>query len=99
MKLALVFLFIGAVILGIAFSRWVVAFDGRAVDIHFKGTYLVINIFHFVAAIVLMALILFSLGGVLGTGFKSRPFLILFLAIWVINGLVAWWIYRQIFDK
>ncbi len=95
MKLALLFLFVGAVVLTFILSRWVVAYDWKAVDIRFNSTYLVINLFHFVVAVLLIALALFSLGGVLGTGFKSRPFLILFLATWVINGLVAWGVYKQ----
>lgn len=77
MKGALIALLIGIVILILLYSRMQIFSRQGTIDIHLHDTYFVLS---YASVIVFMLLFLgtfFSIGGVIGTMFKSKLFLIL----------------------
>lgn len=96
MRVAVIFLVAGIILLSLFLYPALVRSDSTTVDFHFHDTYLVIQMLHFVIVIGLFALTLFGLGGVIGTGFRSKAFLLTFLIAILLDGLVAWSIYNQL---
>ena len=79
MKTALAFLFISILILLFLLSKTDIFFGKSTVDIHVHDTYFVIDRLQFIFFIVLILGTVSSFGGVIGTRFRSKAFLIAFL--------------------
>jgi heme/copper-type cytochrome/quinol oxidase subunit 1 len=80
MKTALAFLLISILVLLFLWSKTDIFFGRSTVDIHVHDTYFVIDRLQFILFIVLILGTLSSLGGVIGTRFRSKVFLIAFLS-------------------
>jgi heme/copper-type cytochrome/quinol oxidase subunit 1 len=99
MKVAISFLIIGIALLTLVLYPGVIRSDSKTVDIHLHDTYFIIDTLHLVIALGLVLLTLFGLGGVIGTGFKNKTFLLTFFIALVLNGLFCWWIYNQFYER
>jgi hypothetical protein len=90
MRTALAFLLIPILLLVYLVSSNCLAFTPNTVDLHVGDTYFVFEQWTFALWIALLLATFFVAGGVLGTGFRSRFFLLALLVIlltWA--GLVA----------
>jgi hypothetical protein len=97
MKVAIIFLVIGIALLCLFLYSTIVHSNSKSIDLHLFDTYFIIDKLNFIIGVVLFLLTLFSLGGVIGTGFRSKAFLLTFFIAFVLNGLVAWWMYNQFY--
>lgn len=91
MKTALLFLSIPILFLIISLNRvdvWMI--NSKTIDIHFHNTYFVID--HVTALIALVVVLgtFFFTGGVIGTKFRKRFFLIGFLIFIVVDLYLGW---------
>jgi heme/copper-type cytochrome/quinol oxidase subunit 1 len=75
-KTALIFLFTGILLLTLLYLKSGIFFTKKTVDIHLHDTYYVIAYLHFIILIVLFVGTAFSIGGVFGTRFRNKYFLI-----------------------
>jgi len=85
MKGALIALFLGIALLVMIYFKLVVYRSKTSFDIHFHDTYFVLD---YASAIVLAIILLgtfFSIGGIIGTHFKSKLFWILTVLFISIN--------------
>lgn len=95
MKLAIGFLIIGIFLLLLFFLRsdiWI----SSTIDIHVHDTFYVIDKWHFAIAVFIYLLSFFSLGGVFGTRFKNRKFLVTCIITLLIDGYILWWIFNPL---
>jgi hypothetical protein len=94
MKLAIGFLIIGIIILVLFIKRSDVWVTKKTIDIHIHDTYFVIDKWHLAIAIFFYLLTFFSFGGVIGTKFKSKGFLLTFISTLLIVGYILWWLFN-----
>lgn len=92
MKTAFVFLISGLLLAALAFYRSGIWFRSDSVTLHFSDTYLVVSYLPFACVIALFALNLFSVGGVLGTGFRSKGFLLVLLLALLLDAALWWYL-------
>lgn len=93
-KGALAGLAIGIALLCFIYSRWIVSVGTSSVDLHFRDTYVV---FDPRMAILLCLLVLgtfFSVGGLIGTRFRSNRFRVLLLIFLLMDALCLVYFYR-----
>lgn len=90
MKTALLFSGITLLLLIALFYYCSAVFRDNYIDLHISDTFIVLEYFVFVLGAVLILGTSFSLGGVLGTAFQKRSFLLLFLFFLLADAFVAW---------
>ena len=90
MRTALIFLFIGIVLLGLAVWQVDIWFRPSRADILVHDTYLVVDYAVVFGFPLLFLATLFSFGGLIGSRFKSVFFILLFLACLACIGYIVW---------
>ena len=91
MKAAAFFFLAGCCFFGFLIYRQTIRFT-ETVDIHLGYTYVTMDYLRFTCLAALLLLNFFTLGGVLGTGFRSRFFLVLLLLSALLDAALAWYI-------
>ncbi|RYY65556.1 MAG: hypothetical protein EOO12_06710 [Chitinophagaceae bacterium] len=81
MKTALFFVFLFVLLLAALSWRGYLAFTPNSVDVRVEDTYVMLERSTFAVLVLLLSATCFSLGGLLGTGFRSRMFWIAFLLV------------------
>lgn len=98
MRVAIVFLLVGIVLISLVLQKAAVQLTRATIDLHIHDTYVVIDWWHFINGVLLICLLFFSLGGVIGTGFKSKAFnSTLLVTLLLIGGII--WCYYGLFTK
>ncbi len=97
MKTAIFFLLVGLGILAFLYYSFDIRFTGT-LDIHYKDTYLIIDYSHVIWVVSLFLATMFSVGGLLGSGFRSKIFLLLFIACLCGIGYVIWQVYITLYS-
>jgi hypothetical protein len=90
MRTALVFLIIGILTLCILYWQFQILITPKTVEFNFSNAYIIIDLQHVILLTGVFLLTLFSVGGLLGTGFRSPFFIILFLLCAAAIGYLAW---------
>lgn len=90
MKTAVVFLTIGIILLTIVSFKTNAKFAASTVDIHVHDTVFVVPYFYISILSLLFLGTLFSIGGVIGTKFRGKIFIILFLLCAAACGYIIW---------
>jgi hypothetical protein len=96
MKTALIFLVVAILILVLLWSRVDIWFSESTIDIHVHDTYFVIARWHFILLIILILGTISSLGGVIGTRLRNKPFLISFLIFLAIDAYLYLSFFRSL---
>jgi heme/copper-type cytochrome/quinol oxidase subunit 1 len=96
MKVAVGFLLVGMIVLGLLLCQSAVRLAQTTIDLHVHDTYFVISYVVFVPLVLLALLALFALGGVIGTRCKNRYFLVTFLIALALNGWLYWHFFSSI---
>jgi heme/copper-type cytochrome/quinol oxidase subunit 1 len=79
MRTAFIFLTIAILLLLLFWWKTDVQLSGSTIDIHVHDTYFVIDRLQFVLFFIVILGIFFTLGGLFGTRFRNKAFLITFL--------------------
>lgn len=95
MKSALIFLAVSVLILLLIWWRCDVWFSNSTVDIHFHDTYFVIAHFYFVLFVILFLGTFSSLGGVIGTKFQNKIFIVSLIIFLVSDSYIIWNVYSS----
>ena len=91
MKTALVFLLMGIIALAVLYATSNVVVTETTVDLHLYDNYINVDRSSLIIIIVLFLGILFTLGGIFGTGFRNKFFLFLFL---IFAGITGYFVMR-----
>lgn len=97
MKTALIFLGIAVLLLILIYSRVDIWFSESIIDIHIHDTYFVIARWQAILLIILFLGTFFSSGGVIGTRFHNKFFLIA-LVLFIAVDLYMVWSVRSMFS-
>jgi|SRR6478609_8844883 heme/copper-type cytochrome/quinol oxidase subunit 1 len=95
MKTALLFLFAAIVFLGLIYSRIDVWFNESTIDIHVHDTYFVIARWHAIFFIILFLGTFSFIGGIIGTKFQNKIFMVLLLIFLVVDFYIFWNFYNS----
>lgn len=90
MKTALIFLAIAVLLLVLIYSRVDIWFSESTIDIHIHDAYFVIARWHVILLITLFLGTFSSLGGVIGTRFHNKFFLIAFIFFIAFDLYIVW---------
>jgi heme/copper-type cytochrome/quinol oxidase subunit 1 len=92
LRTALIFLLAGILMFLYFGWRLDVFFSETSVDIHIRDTYFVVANYHMAIAVLLVLTLFFSLGGMIGSRFKTWLYIILFLIAtsFIIYIVVSW---------
>jgi hypothetical protein len=90
MKTALIFLAIAILLLVLIYSRVDIWFSESTIDVHIHDTYFVITRWHAIFLITLFLGTFSSLGGVIGTRFHNKFFLIAFILFTAFDLYIGW---------
>jgi hypothetical protein len=95
MKTALIFLGVAILILILLWSRVDVWFTDSTIDIHVHDTYFVIPRWHIIFFAILFLGTFSSLGGVIGTRFRNKFFIVFLIIFVVIDTYIIWHLYNS----
>ena len=93
MKTALIFLAIAVLLLVLLYSQVDVWIGNSTIDIHVHDTYFVVVRWEVILVIILFLGTFSSLGGVIGTRFHNKFFLIVFILFIAVDLYIVWSVY------
>jgi cytochrome c oxidase subunit 1 len=93
MKTALIFLALAILLLVLFWWRFDVWFSDSTIDIHVHDTYYVIARWHAVLVTILFLGTFSSFGGVIGTRFRNKFFLIAVTIFLLADAYITWQVY------
>jgi heme/copper-type cytochrome/quinol oxidase subunit 1 len=96
MKTAFIFLALSILLLILFWWRFDIWFSDSTIDIHVHDTYYVIARWHAVLVIILFLGTFSSFGGMIGTRFRNKFFLITLIIFFVADIYIAWQAYSLI---
>jgi hypothetical protein len=99
MKTAFLFLFISIVFLALIYSRVDVWFSPSTIDIHVHDTYFVIARRQAIFFIILFLGTFSSIGGVIGTKFGNKTFIVLLIIFVVVDIYIFWNLYSSFYHS
>lgn len=95
MKTALIFLAVAILVLLLFYSGVDIWFTKTTIDIRFHDTYFVISHPHIFLVLLLYLGTFFFLGGIIGTRFRNKIFLTLFIVILAADIIIIWKVYSM----